>query len=427
MAGPEQNFSRGLDAAMNILYISHRMPYPPHKGEKIRAFHQIRHLAKQNRIHVICLADDLADFEYAKILGKWCASVTTVYRSRSVALLLAARAIVNRKPLSVAAFQHKKLAKQITQRLGTERFDVVVVTSSAMAQYILSVPVVARVIDFIDVDSEKWRLYAERRSFPLSCIYQLEANRLIGYEAELTEVLDHSILISEEEARAIRSRVSARPISVISNGVDLDYFKRVECSSIEQTRPAIVFTGAMDYFPNVDAVQYFCREILPLVQSVVPDVQFYIVGRNPTRRVRRLGKAAVIVTGSVPDVRPYLSQARVAVAPFRVARGVQNKVLEAMAMGVPVVGTHEAFKGIAACERDGVRVANDPILFAKHVTTFLRGDSEFLRRTARQARSYVERSHRWQDQGAKLERLLEEVVREKAEANTITVESAVSA
>lgn len=413
---------------LNILYISHRIPYPPHKGEKIRAFHQIVHLARHNRVHLICLADDIADLDHAKVLEELCASVTTVYRRKLFSLLLAARAIVTRKPLSVAAFRHRKLAEEIRHRLGTERFDVIFVTSSAMAQYILSVPVVARVIDFIDVDSEKWRLYSERRSFPSSCIYQLEANRLASYESKLVESFDHSILISKEEKRAIRARGSAGPISVISNGVDLDYFKPIAFSSNEQSRRSIVFTGAMDYFPNVDAVHYFCREILPLIQTIVPDVQFYIVGRNPNREVRQLGKQSnVIVTGTVPDVRHYLAQARVAVAPFRLARGVQNKVLEAMAMGVPVVGTHEAFKGIAAGERDGVRIASDPVLFAEHVMTFLRGDANLRLRTARQTRSYVERSHRWEDQGAKLEQLLEQVVREKAGAKSAVVERAISA
>ena len=175
----------------------------------------------------------------------------------------------------------------------------------------------------------------------------------------------------------------------------------------------------MDYFPNVDAVQYFCHEIFPSVRRELSGARFYIVGRNPTRQVRELGKQAnVIVTGTVPDVRPYLSQAALGVAPFRLARGLQNKVLESMAMGVPVVGTSQAFKGIAATIQNGIRIADDARSFARCVTTVLQADAASRRQAAQQARDYVERHHRWEDQGVKLERLLKEVVMASAEARS---------
>jgi glycosyltransferase involved in cell wall biosynthesis len=182
----------------------------------------------------------------------------------------------------------------------------------------------------------------------------------------------------------------------------------------------------MDYFPNVDAVQYFCRDVLPLVRQSVPEARFYIVGRNPIREVKALQKSpTIIVTGTVPDIRPYLARASVSVAPLRIARGVQNKVLEAMAMGVPVVGTAETFKGIPATERNGIRMANDPRSFAQHVVSFLRADAAFRFQVARQARNYIERYHQWQDQGRHLERLLEQVVWGYAKARSLGMKSAV--
>jgi glycosyltransferase involved in cell wall biosynthesis len=172
----------------------------------------------------------------------------------------------------------------------------------------------------------------------------------------------------------------------------------------------MVFTGVMDYFPNVDAVQHFCEDIFPLVRRAVPESQFYIVGRNPTPQVKKLAKQRnVVVTGEVPDVRPFLSQARVAVAPFRIARGVQNKVLEAMAMELPVVGTAECFKGIKATDADGTRVASDADTFAQYIIDFLRDDAT-RSYAGQQARRYVEYHHRWEEQGTKLESLIEEVV-----------------
>jgi sugar transferase (PEP-CTERM/EpsH1 system associated) len=396
---------------VKILYLAHRIPYPPNKGEKIRTFHQIQQLARRHPIHLYSFVDDPNDLAGASKLRESCASVEVVYRGQARTFLLAAAAFLKRSPFSVSLFYRKALAETVAQKAATERFDCIIVSSSSMAQYACLVPNVPKILDFIDMDSEKWGLYAEHRRFPLSLIYRVEAERLAKYEDEMAHVFDHSIVISEEERRVFQKRVSDRPVAVISNGVDLEYFSPSRIVSGGNSQPSIVFTGVMDYFPNVDAVQFFCGEVFCRVRDLVPNAHFYIVGRNPTRQVNELGKNTnVIVTGTVPDVRPYLVQATVSVAPFRLARGVQNKVLEAMAMGVPVVGTPEAFKGISAIEQNGVRIADNPRFFAQQVATFLQGAS--LRREAGlQARRYVERHHRWEDQGAKLERLIEEVVR----------------
>lgn len=396
---------------MKILYLAHRIPYPPNKGEKIRAFHQIRCLSQHHIIHLVCLVDDPVDLVHVKTLKEYCVSVEAVFRSKAAAMFLAARGLLTRYPLSVVAFQRKALARKISGKLEAEKFDLVFVSSSSMASYVLHESHVPRVIDFIDVDSEKWRLYAEHHSFPLSWIYRLEASRLAAYEEEIAQMFDYSIFISEAERLLFQRRVSNRPIAVISNGVDLEYFTPPHGGFSSSRQPSVVFTGAMDYFPNVDAVRYFCTEIFPLVRQVEPEAQFFIVGRNPTRSVQELGNHDnVIVTGSIPDVRPYLAKATVAVAPFRIARGIQNKILEAMAMRLPVVGTSQAFEGIDATENDGIRIADDPQRFAQEVIIFLKGDDRLRQQWGLQARHYIEEHHRWRDVGVKLECLLHEVV-----------------
>jgi sugar transferase (PEP-CTERM/EpsH1 system associated) len=396
---------------VNIFYLAHRLPYPPNKGEKIRTFHQIQQLARNNTVHLCSFVDDPGDLPHSEALKKYCASVSVVYRNKALTPLLAASALLKRQPLSVALFACKPFKRKVLQKLTAEEFDCIMVSSSSMAQYASFVSAIPKIIDFIDVDSEKWHLYAQHYSFPLSFIYALEAKRLARYEENIARVFDHCVLISEEERQLFREQVKDRPVSVISNGVDLEYFSRPRSSVLHDAPPIIVFTGMMDYFPNVDAVRYFCSEIFPLAYRTVPEVKFYIVGRNPTRQVRELGSQPnVVVTGTVPDVRPYLTQATVAVAPFRLARGVQNKVLEAMAMGLPVIGTTEAFKGIAATEDDGIRIAKDPFSFAQHIIKFFQDSKTLRQQTGQQARRYVEQHHRWQDQGARLERLLEEVV-----------------
>jgi sugar transferase (PEP-CTERM/EpsH1 system associated) len=397
---------------MNILYLAHRIPYPPNKGEKIRTFHQLLHLSKHHPVHLVCLVDDPTDLEHVSTLERYCASVVAVYRSKTSALCLAARALLTRKPLSVAAFYRKALAQEVANKLRTEIFDVIFVSSAAMAEYVLEVSVPPRVIDFVDVDSEKWRQYEQHHALPLAWLYGLEARRLCRYEAHIAQVFNHTVLISQEEKRLFQQRICDRPVTVISNGVDLNYFVPKTADATARRQPTLVFTGVMNYFPNVDAVEYFCSDIFPLVRAVVPDCCFTIIGSHPTRRVQALSKhPSVTVTGAVPDVRPYLAQATIAVAPFRLARGVQNKILEAMAAGLPVVGSSQAFEGIAATEEDGIRIADDPQRFAKELITLLTGNDTLRQQCALQARRYVEAYHQWPEQGAQLERLLQEVLR----------------
>jgi len=314
---------------MNILYICHRLPYPPNKGEKIRAFHQLRYLATRHTIHLACLVDDAEDLQHVEALERYCASIDMVYRPKIGAKLLALRALCTNQPLSVASFYSSALASKVRQRLAVERVDRIVVFSSAMTVYVQQVSGIPKVIDFVDVDSEKWRLFADYHPWMLSWVYRLEARRLARHEVEVARVFDHTILVTDREAQILQEHVPDRPISVIPNGVDLEYFTPPPHRGTVTEPPALVFTGMMDYFPNVDAVNYFCHEIFPLVREVVPAVQFYIVGRNPTQQVRQLSRQPnVIVTGAVSDVRPYLVRARVAVAPLRIARGVQNKILK---------------------------------------------------------------------------------------------------
>ena len=413
---------------MKILYLAHRLPYPPNKGEKIRTFHQIQQLAKRHTIHLCSFVDDPDDLPYVAALRKHCASVEVVFRSNAPTVFLTAAAFLRRLPFSVLLFYRKAFANKVMKKLATERFDCVFVSSSSMAQYARFAPDLPKVIDFIDVDCEKWRLYAQYHSFPRAMIYRLEAERLARYEEQAAHGFDRCILVSEEERRVFQERVNGRPVSVISNGVDLDYFSPSGSAYRHASQPAIVFTGVMDYFPNIDAVRYFCQDVFPLVRNSAPEAQFYIVGRNPTREVKALKNYPnVIVTGTVPDVRPYLARATVCVAPLRIARGVQNKILESMAIGVPVVGTAESFKGIAATESDGIRIAKDPRSFAEHVVAFLRTDATLRGQIGRQARRYIEHYHRWEHQGAQLERLLHEVVWGHAEAKSLGVNGAIRA
>jgi sugar transferase (PEP-CTERM/EpsH1 system associated) len=395
---------------MKILYLCHRIPYPPNKGEKIRAYHHIEHLARAHRIHLACLADTREDLEHARALEKLCASVDVVFRSPAMAKLHALAALPTGRSISVAAFDSSELRRRVERRLKEERPDILVAYSAAMAQYVEHVNGSPRVLDFVDADSEKMREYAQRMSFPQSAIYGLEADRLARYEARMASTFDISIFVSEAEAEIVRRRAAGGDYSIIRNGVNLEAFRPDPKAGARPRDPVVVFTGVMGYFPNADAVTFFVRDILPLVRAQVPDARFEIVGRDPSAGVRQLARIpGVTVTGFVPDVRPYLANAALAVAPFRIARGVQNKVLEAMASGLPVVGTPLAFQGLAVGESDGVRVADTAEAFAGEVVTLLR-DPALQSDLGQRARRYVERHHRWEEVGALLEGKLNDLV-----------------
>jgi len=391
---------------LNILYLCHRIPFPPDKGDKIRSFHQIDYLAGRHRLHVATFLDSPEDERHVPALRERCASLSVVRRGRARSMTQAALALLTGRSLSVEAFHSAGLSRSVGRMLREERIDVALVFSSAMAQYVSRDTTVPHVIDFVDADAEKWSAYAATSPAPKSWIYRLEAGRLRRYDARVGATSRRAVVVSAKEAEIFRGYDPPCDPAVITNGVDTDYFQPRSKSSA--TLPRLVFVGMMDYRPNADAVTYFAETIFPLIRGRVEDASFAIVGRNPSSAVRALAsQPGVEVTGAVPDVRPYLETASVAVAPFRISRGLQNKVLEAMASGLPVVGTEVAFQGVSATPADGIEIADTPEAFAEAVTRLLR-DPALRERRGSEARAYVERRHRWNEHGAALEAILQQ-------------------
>jgi sugar transferase (PEP-CTERM/EpsH1 system associated) len=398
--------------SLKLLYVARRLPYPPNKGERIRAYHQIRELAKGHRVHLACPMDrddDVGGLEALRDLG---VCVEVVGRGTLATRLWAARGLLPGPPRWVLASYSARLANAIRRRLDTERFDALFASGISAADYVRSASGAPRAVDLVDVVSELSRAVADRRRPPLSWLQRAEARRLARYEERIVRSFDLSIFASEPEARLFGRRRGDRPVAVVGNGVDLEYFTPWPAKPVPDSA-AVVFTGTMDYFPNVDAVLHFCRSVLPHVTAVVPETHFYVVGRNPTGPVRALARGGrVTVTGSVPDVRAHLARATVAVAPLRIAPGIQNKVLEAMAMGIPVVATSVALEGLSVADRDGARRADDPATFAREILALLR-DPGWRRQCSLQARHYVERCHRWEAHGACLGAVLETMIGER--------------
>lgn len=388
---------------MKILLVTHRVPYPPNKGDKIRSFHELTFLASKHDVYLGCLAEDgvrSEDIEAVKAYCKWTAIAPN---PGSQAALRSLSRLPGTLPLTLPYFWSSQLAARIRQVVQGEHIDHALAFSSSMAQYVVDLPCRHKVIDFVDVDSEKWAQYASRTRAPLSWVYSLEARRLRAYERSIARRFGHVVFCSSPEAEIFASFVDGLEPEVITNGVDHEYF----CpNGTDYDRRRVVFCGAMDYYPNVDAVLGFLNEAWPAVRAKVNDAVFCIAGRSPTPEIVALGgRPDVEVTGAVPDIRPYVQKAAVSVAPLRVARGIQNKVLEAMAMGTPVVATSDARAGIAGVSGEHLIVADDPAEFATQTVRLMQSPA-YRRQIGQAGRDLVVRHYRWESRLTRLEELL---------------------
>ena len=396
----------------NLLLLTQRIPYPPNKGEKIRHFQILKHLAKSHNVHLGCLVDDPDDWQHVETVKSLCADAYVARLDRRFDALSHLKALATGDALSVALYRHSGLAAWVSRILGTVRPDIVFVCSSNMAPYVIDHPHRGRrrIVDLVDVDSEKWRAYAGQKRGPMRWLYRREARMVAALERQVAHQADYSTFVSDAEADLFRHLVPDRASSVvgISNGVDCAYFDPDGgfAAPYNVGVPNFVFTGTMDYVPNVDAVTWFAHEILPAIRRNLPDAQFHIVGANPAPMVQNLTRIkSVYVTGRVPDVRPYLAHATAGVAPMRIARGIQNKVLEAMAMARPVIVTSDALEGIDATAESELLLANDAAAFAA-VAYRLAADVTEGRKIGEAARRRVVADFSWEGRLQGFDRLL---------------------
>ena len=394
----------------NLLYLVHRIPYPPNKGDKVRSYHILKHLAARHRVFLGTFADDPDDLQHVARLRELCAELRVIELSPRLARLRSVSGFAANEPLSVAYYRNAELARWVDSTLAKEAIDACIVFSSAMAQYVAGADAPRTVlIDFVDVDSAKWAQYANSRWWPLSWVYRREGSRLLAFERAAADRATRAFFVTDAEADLFRRLAPGcvGRIETIGNGVDTEQYAPSQAlpSPFATGSLPVVFTGAMDYWPNVDGVRWFAEEVLPRVLDALPNAHFTIVGMRPTAAVKALASARVTVTGTVPDVRPYLQHAAVVVAPLRVARGIQNKILEAMAMARPVVATDACGAGIDAVNGRHFVTAHDAATMADAVVSLLR-DGEAARMMGNAARARIVARYTW---AAQL-RLLEEAL-----------------
>ena len=392
-----------------ILFLVHRIPFPPNKGDKIRSHHLLRHLAQRYRVHVGTFIDNPDDAKYVADLDAFCTSHCVVPIQPRTATVRSAVGLLTGEPLTLPYYRNAELRRWVEATIAEKKIRKAVIFSAAMMQYVERQRDLHIVLDLVDVDSAKWTQYAERHAWPLSFIYRREGAKLLEAERRAAAQAAATVLVTRGEAdlfTQLAPECGGR-VSVIENGVDTDYFAPAadRPSPYTADEAPIVFTGAMDYWPNVDAVTWFARDVFPLLIERHAAARFYIVGMNPAKTVRALAAdPRVVVTGKVPDVRPYLQHAAAVVAPLRLARGIQNKILEAMSMAKAVVVTSTAASGVSAQPELDFETAGDAEEFARKVLEVLRPGA--ARSIGERARARIVANYCWRRNLSSFDELL---------------------
>jgi polysaccharide biosynthesis protein PslH len=396
---------------MKILYVCHRFPFPPKRGGKIRPFNMIRHLHASHDVTVASLARSRAEAEEGRGIAQYCSRYEVALVSGPLQTARMIARLPTPVPSSFGYFHSPALARRIGHLLRTTAFDVIFVHCSSVAHYVSRAANVAKILDFGDMDSQKWLDYGRLRPFPLNLGYRLEGIKLVAEEKRLARAFDVCTATTRAEWNTLEGYATGAVTDWFPNGVDSDYFAPTGESYDPDT---ISFIGRMDYYPNQECMIGFCRDVFPLIRERRAGAKLVIVGADPSAEIRELAEIpGVTVTGSVPDVRPWLKTSAVMVAPLRIARGTQNKILEAMAAGVPVVTSAAAAGGVDAIAGTHLQVADTPADIAD-ATLRMMSDPAARQRFAMAGRARMLSHHAWDKSMQRLDRIIERCVESRA-------------
>ena len=397
---------------MRILFLSLRCPYPPQRGDRIRSYHFIKQLSKRHDVTLVFFAESDADIEATKHLQPFCERVEWVRFRSSFASINTAIHCFSRIPMQVHYWYSPQMQRKINQLLAEEDFELIHAQLFRMGQYVIKAKGTAKVLDLCDSLALNLSRRAELDCTPKRFLVKLEEKRVRRYEVEIMKAFDRGTVVAEFDRDYLLNQDGSLNLSVVPMGVDLKYFhpnpangkdtaemdnldSNVQTDLANDKAKNLLFTGTMNYFPNSDAVIYFCENIFPLIQKRHQDATFFIVGNHPTEQVQRLAaQKGVIVTGYVPDIRPYFEKASVFVAPLRAGSGIQTKNLEAMAMGTPVVTTSIGAMGLEAEVDKELLIADTPEIFAERVIHLIE-NPDIRENLANAGRKRVEESYDW--------------------------------
>lgn len=390
-----------------VVFLCQRVPWPPDRGDRITTWHFLQHLlARGAEVRIGCFQEEDRDQSAVEFLRERCAEVVAPRLARSKAKLTSLRGLLTGEPLTLPFFRSRELQQAVTRWCETPP-DLIYVYSSSMAQYALQPKASAKIMQFAELDSDKWRQYATV-SGPLGkWIYGREAKRLLEFETKVARTCSRSLVVSEIEKQLFQELIPGVKPDVLPNGVDIEHFSSQ--GDGERHPHTAIFTGVMDYEPNVDGVCWFAERCWPTLRERFPDAQLLIVGSKPIAKITALGDIpGITVTGRVEATPPYFDKSSVAIAPLRLARGVQNKVLEAMSMALPIVASPQASQGLGSVPEQALTVADGEEQTIEGVAKWF-ADPERARRDGLAAAAWVRTEWRWEHMYERLDAILDEL------------------
>lgn len=389
---------------MNILFISSRFPYPPTKGDKIRAYYPIKYLSNEHCIDLVSFTDEKISNDDIAEMKKYCRNIDIVNINKYYFLFKMALGIFSPIPSQVMCYRSKKMSRTIRRYISTNKYDAVHFVCGRIAGDVDMTGELPALLDWIDALSlSTKRLWETEKNIFKKYLYLNEWKKITNFEQEYADRFQRAIITSEIDKKVI----SKENIEVIPNGVDTDIFTPAHSVSKDID---LIFTGNMGYSSNITAVDFFCNEILPIIMKKMPDIKFYIVGINPSSKVRKYHNGKnIFVTGFIPDIVELLNKTKVYVAPLKSGAGIQNKILEAMSCGLPVVSTSIGNAGIQAIDGESMIVADSPELFAEEVEKLLLNeDNRFM--LGKKARDFVSEKYSWTSVRDKLNEIYQSMI-----------------
>lgn len=378
---------------MKILFLSHRFPYPPTRGDKIRSFNMVKYLTEQGHdVVVASMSRSGLETEECQGIKNHCKKFVLVEVNENLQKLRMVSRLLSSDPSSMGYFYSNHLQNAVNQLLNDDDFDLIVVFSSSAAQYVEHVTWIPKMLDFCDMDSQKWLAYADYKKWPISMGYTLEGKKLQRDEKRLAAKFDLCTCATDFEVETLQSYQTGVACGYFPNGVDSEFFTPID---IEYKKNSICFVGRMDYYPNEVCIINFCHDVLPIIKEKYPDVTFKVIGAAPPGSVLDLNNIdGVTVTGTVDDIRAHVQSCELMVAPLVIARGTQNKILEGMAMGIPVISSNLAARGVDAVIGEHILAATTAQQYADEVMKVF-ADDILRKKLASSGRARVLSHHNW--------------------------------
>jgi sugar transferase (PEP-CTERM/EpsH1 system associated) len=390
---------------MRILFVASRFPYPPIQGDRLRAYQHLRYLARQHPITLLAPIRHKNELTGIKVISPLCEHVEIVHCPIGRSILNLLRGLINPLPFQTLFFYHSQVRQHLERLLRKENFDVIHVQLVRMAPVAIGIKT-PRILDLIDSLSLNMLRRSMHESLPLSVLTRVESRRIYNYEQALVNQYDYLTVSSMADKKYIGNYDN---LLVVPSGVDIDAFPFVDFNGREPN--TIIFTGRLKYFPNIVAIRYFVDEIFPVVREKLPSARFLIVGAEPPRWMRELGKkcSGIEVIGYVPNIHEYLSRASVAVAPLQIGSGFPTKIAEAMASGTPVVATPQVLEAMDVQEDFDLLIGKNAEDFAEKVVLLLQ-NKKLAAWIARNARRLIEEKYTWEKSALKMEQIYQMAV-----------------